>query len=72
MSKLYTVQMNRWGDCEKHSYNIGIFSSEENAQLAGEAEVTWRAQKYDYKIYSFELDEISADKIQKHLLCDWS
>jgi hypothetical protein len=70
MSKLDTVQMDRWGDCEKHSYNIGIFSSKENAQLAGDAEFILRPLKYEYKVYSFELDDISEDKTQKNLLCD--
>ena len=58
--------MLRWGDREAHSYIIGVFSTRELAHLAGEAEKTWRAVKYEFSISQHELDFIHEDKLKHH------
>lgn len=63
---LYVVEMLRWGDRENHSYVIGVYSSETLATLAGEAEKTWRAGKYEYAISLYQLDYIPQDKLDCH------
>ena len=67
--KIYVVEMLRWGNRELHSYVIGAFSTREDADLAGDAEVTWRAQKYDYVINEVDLDYIDPEKIAYHNQC---
>ena len=67
--KIYVVDMLRWGDRELHSYVIGAFSNKEAADLAGDAEVTWRAQKYEYCITEVDLDYINPEKISYHNQC---
>jgi hypothetical protein len=63
---LYVVEMLRWGDRENHSYVIGVYSSQTLAALAGEAEKTWRAGKYEYAISLYQLDYIPQDKLDCH------
>lgn len=60
---LFVVEMLRWGDRENHSYVIGVFSTREKAEQAGEAEKTWRAGKYEYTIGVFELDYVPQKKL---------
>jgi hypothetical protein len=63
---LYVVEALRWGDRENHSYVIGVFTTREQAELAGEVEVSWRANKYEYHISEYMLDFIPADKLFHH------
>jgi hypothetical protein len=44
--KLYVVTMYRWGDREKHSYVLGVFSKKHRAIQEGDAETEWRGGKY--------------------------
>lgn len=72
--KLYVTEMLRWGDREKHSYVIGVYSTREQAELAGDAEVSWRASKYEYAITEFELDYLDPETLEYHKQCTapWS
>ncbi len=54
--KLYIVTMYRWGSRENHSYVIGVFSSEQKAGDAGDAEHKYRGGKYDPEIIEVEID----------------
>ena len=63
---LFVVEALRGGDRENHSYVIGVFNTREQAELAGEVEVSWRANKYEYHISEFMLDFIPADKLFHH------
>ena len=68
--KVYVTEMLRWGDREKHSYVIGVFSTKEAAELAGDVEVTWRAQKYEFCVTEFNLDDpIAPSKLLYHYDC---
>jgi len=68
--KVYVTEMLRWGDREKHSYVIGVFSTREAAELAGDVEVTWRAQKYEFCVTEFDLDDpIAPSKLLYHYDC---
>ena len=63
---LYVVEMLRWGDRERHSYVIGVFTTRELAVIAGEAEVSWRAGKYEYDINEYQLDFIPEKKLENY------
>jgi hypothetical protein len=65
--KVYVTEMLRWGDREMHSYVIGVYSTKEAAELAGDVEITWRAQKYEFCVSEFDLDDpIAPSKIVYH------
>lgn len=53
---LYVVEMLRWGDRECHSYILGVYSTREQAKLAGQSEEYARAGKYEYCLNIRELD----------------
>ena len=68
--KVYATEMLRWGDREMHSYVIGVYSTREAAELAGDVEVTWRAQKYEFCVSEFDLDKpVEEDKLDYHKNC---
>jgi len=53
-SKLvYVVTMYRYGDREKHSYVLGVFSNENIAHECGEKEKEYRGGKYEFEIIRF-------------------
>jgi hypothetical protein len=53
-SKLvYVVTMYRYGDREKHSYVLGVFSNENIAHECGEKEKDYRGGKYEFEIIRF-------------------
>lgn len=62
---LYVVTMHRWGDDETHNYVQGVFSSEDDATLCGEAEKAWRGNKYEPKITKVILNQ------HDHETLDW-
>lgn len=68
---LYVTEMLRYGDREKHSYVLGVFSSEEKAEYAGDVEKSWRACKYEPRVTKLELDTVDnwSDKVLHHLRC---
>lgn len=52
---VYVVTARRYGDAEKHSYVVGVFSDEKTAFQARAAEVAARANKYDCEILKTEV-----------------
>lgn len=69
---LYVVEMLRWGDREKHSYVIGVFSNEWQAKQCGEIEKSWRGGKYEYEVKSIALndwDDEDDKKYENHEQC---
>lgn len=47
---VYLVTMYRFGDRERHSYTIGIFTTKSKAQRAAEIEESYRGGKYTAEI----------------------
>ena len=57
VSKLvYVVTMYRYGDREKHSYVLGVFSNENTAHEWGDKEKDYRGGKYEAEIIKFCVD----------------
>jgi len=54
--KVFVVKMNRYGDREKHSYVLGVWSTREEAEKAGNVEKYYRAGKYEPEIFEFTID----------------
>ena len=66
----YVTRMLRFGDPERHSYIIGVYSSLAHAKLAGAVEESWRGGKYEYIVEEFELDStVSQEKYNNHYRC---
>lgn len=55
--KVYTVEALRWGNREKHSYLIGVFSDVNRARAAAAEEESARAGKYECVILEYVLDQ---------------
>lgn len=55
---LYVVRMERWGDPEKHSYNIGIYDCPNAAKKAGEENKEYRGGKYEPVVESWVLNNV--------------
>lgn len=55
-NKVYVVHMLRWGSQENHSYILGVFKKQKDAQVAGYLEQQWRANKYEPSVVEVELD----------------
>lgn len=67
---LYITEMQRWGDTETHHYIVGVFSTKEKADLAGNIEKSWRGNKYEPNIIEVEIDPtIDQEKLQNHIEC---
>jgi len=58
MRNAYVVTMRRYGDREKHSYIIGVFTNEWRATVAGSTEENMRGGKYSADIEKFRLNEV--------------
>ena len=54
---LYVVRMERWGDPEIHSYNIGVYDCLSKAKAAGNENKIERGGKYEPKIDMFTLND---------------
>jgi hypothetical protein len=70
--KVYITEMLRLGDPEENHYIVGAFSTREQAELSGDVEKTWRANKYEYQVTEVELDVLDDDYMEKlkyHLDC---
>ena len=50
LDSVYTVRACRWGDSETHSYIIGVFLTQGEAEKAAQNERDWRGGKYDCEI----------------------
>ena len=59
--KVYAVIMYRWGEKDKHSYMLGVYSKKENAIKAADEEENYRGIKY-----TAEILEIIIDETKKH------
>lgn len=55
--KVWVVEMLRWGDRELHSYVIGVYSSQKEAEEAGKEEREYRGGKYEPEINEFVIEE---------------
>ena len=53
---IYVVTMYRYGDREKHSYVLGVYSKSDSAISCGELEELWRGDKYESEVLEFPLD----------------
>jgi hypothetical protein len=60
--KAYVVLAYRFSDYEKHSYVVGVFSSEVKARIAADDEEFFRGGKYGCVIVSKEIDSTEDDK----------
>jgi hypothetical protein len=54
--EMYVVTMYRYGDREKHSYVLGVYSTSELAWAHGVTEVAWRGGKYEPEVLKCEVD----------------
>ena len=56
--KLYVVTMYRYGDRQKHSYVLGVWDTEEDANLFAKTEEAYRGYpKYQAEILPVELNK---------------
>lgn len=57
MSKIvYTVHAYRWGDRERHSYSVGVYSKKHAALKAAQTESDHRGGKYECEVLEWTLD----------------
>ena len=57
MSKIvYTVHAYRWGDRERHSYSVGVYSKKHAALKAAQTESGYRGGKYECEVLEWTLD----------------
>lgn len=57
MSKtIYTVHAYRWGDRERHSYTVGVYSKKHAAMKAADTEEDYRGGKYTCEVLEWMLD----------------
>lgn len=57
----FVVTMYRYGDHEKHSYVLGVWSDKDEATKYGITEECWRANKYQYEITTWKIDGCECD-----------
>jgi hypothetical protein len=65
--KVYVVTMYRYGDREKHSYVLGVWSTRELAYKYGLTEESWRGQKYGHVITEWNIDANECDDLGDYL-----
>jgi hypothetical protein len=53
---IYTVHAYRWGDRERHSYTVGVYSTENSAMKAADIEEDYRGGKYTCEVLEWTLD----------------
>jgi hypothetical protein len=61
----YVVTMRRYGDREKHSYVLGVWSTEYLAQINGDVERAFRGNKYIPEITEWTIDANEYDNIEE-------
>ena len=64
MITVYVTTMYRYGDHEKHSYVLGVWSDRETAQRAGGTEELWRVDKYKAEVTEWTVDANEFDNIE--------
>lgn len=68
---VFVTTMYRYGDREKHSYVLGVWSSSEVAMQAGQTEALWRGGKYEPEVTEWKIDANEFDDIgEQRLLSD--
>ena len=67
---VFVVTMYRYGSNENHSYVLGVWSSEELALQAGEAEALWRGDKYKPEVTAWNVDANEYDNLMTPALAD--
>lgn len=65
---VFVTTMYRYGDREKHSYVLGVWSSSEVAMQAGQTEALWRAGKYEPEVTEWKVDANEFDDIGEQRL----
>ena len=63
---VYTVHAYRWGDRERHSYTVGVYSKKHAALKAAETEEEWRGGKYRCEVLEWTLDQGSEVSSKHH------
>ena len=56
MKLVYVVTMYQWGNREKHSYVVGVYSSKDSAMEAAKCEDDCRCGKYAAEVTRWALD----------------
>tara|TARA_R110000787_G_scaffold160865_1_gene274368 strand:+ start:110 stop:304 length:195 start_codon:yes stop_codon:yes gene_type:complete len=62
---MYIVEALRFGDREKHSYVVGVYSSMELAESSAEFEMDWRGGKYECVITEHELNKVRYEEVSQ-------
>ena len=62
---VFVTTMYRYGNHEKHSYVLGVWSSEGAALRAGKIEERWRGDKYKPEVTEWRMDANEFDCIEK-------
>ena len=65
---VFVTTMYRYGDREKHSYVLGVWSSREIAMQAGETEALWRGGKYEPEVTEWKVDANEFDDMGEQRL----
>lgn len=55
--KIFVTIMHRWGDPDNHTYVLGVFTSEEEAERYGQMEHQYRGNKYDPVVKAFTVND---------------
>lgn len=66
--RVFVTTMYRYGDREKHSYVLGVWSSSEVAMQAGQTEALWRGGKYEPEVTEWKVDANEFDDIGEQRL----
>ena len=53
---VYTVHAYRWGDRERHSYSVGVYSKKHAALKAAQSEWDYRGGKYECEVLEWTMD----------------
>jgi maltoporin len=53
---VYIVQAYRWGDSNQHCYIVGVFSNEDAALTAADAEEDYRGGKYACEVVEWRVN----------------
>lgn len=65
---VFVTTMYRYGDREKHSYVLGVWSSSEVAMQAGQTESLWRGGKYEPEVTEWKVDANEFDDMGEQRL----
>lgn len=63
--KVYVTTMYRYGNREKHSYVLGVWSDQDTALRAGNTEALWRGDKYEPEVTEWVVGANEFDNLQE-------